>query len=164
VSDRLDIRPAEPADADGIWAIIEPVVRPGDTYAIPPDIDRDRALALWLAPAINTFVAESPSGIVGTYTLKPNHPGPGDHVANCAYMVHPVAQGQGVGRALAEHSLTLARGRGFRSMQYNLVVSTNHSAIRLWQKLGFRIAGTLPGAFRHPVAGEVDAYVMYRWL
>lgn len=164
MSDRIDIRPAERADADAVWAIIEPVVRPGDTYAIPQDIDRDRALALWLDPAVATFVAETPNGVAGTYTLKPNHPGPGDHVANCAYMVHPAAQGQGIGRRLAEHSLAEARGRGFRAMQYNLVVSTNHNAIRLWQKLGFHVAGTLPAAFRHPVAGEVDAYVMYRRL
>jgi ribosomal protein S18 acetylase RimI-like enzyme len=49
-------------------------------------------------------------------------------------------------------------------MQFNFVVSTNESAIRLWQKLGFEIVGTLPGAFRHPARGYVDVYVMFRSL
>jgi ribosomal protein S18 acetylase RimI-like enzyme len=44
------------------------------------------------------------------------------------------------------------------------VVSTNESAIRLWERLGFKIVGTLPGAFRHPDKGYVDVYVMFRSL
>ncbi|HAF03528.1 MAG TPA: GNAT family N-acetyltransferase, partial [Spartobacteria bacterium] len=51
-----------------------------------------------------------------------------------------------------------------RAMQFNFVVSTNESAIRLWQQLGFEIVGTLPGAFRHPEKGYVDVYVMFRSL
>jgi ribosomal protein S18 acetylase RimI-like enzyme len=49
-------------------------------------------------------------------------------------------------------------------MQYNLVVSTNSGAVRLWQKHGFAIVGTLPQAFLHPSAGYVDAFVMYKSL
>jgi ribosomal protein S18 acetylase RimI-like enzyme len=44
------------------------------------------------------------------------------------------------------------------------VVSTNDRAVRLWQSLGFEIAGRLPGAFLHPSLGYTDAYVMYRNL
>lgn len=158
------IRPAGAADRDAVWDIFHAVVRTGDTYAFPPDIGREAALAAWMGPGIETFVAEADGGVAGTYILKPNQGGPGDHVCNCAYMVAPRAQGRGIGRAMAEHSLEAARERGFRAMQYNLVVSTNTGAIALWQKLGFAIAGTLPGAFRHPRHGEVDAYVMYRRL
>lgn len=158
------IRPAGADDHEAIWRIFHAVVAPGDTYAFPPDITRADALAAWLAPGIETFVAETDAGVAGTYILKPNQAGPGDHVANCAYMVDPAAQGRGIGRAMAAHSLDAARARGYRAMQYNLVVSTNAPAIALWQKLGFEIVGTLPGAFRHPDHGEVDAYVMYRRL
>ena len=49
-------------------------------------------------------------------------------------------------------------------MQFNFVVSTNEGAVRLWQKLGFKIVGTLPGAFNHTEQGYVDAYVMFRSL
>jgi ribosomal protein S18 acetylase RimI-like enzyme len=57
-----------------------------------------------------------------------------------------------------------ARERGYRAMQFNFVVSTNERAVRLWQSLGFAIVGRLPGAFRHPAHGYVDALVMYQSL
>ncbi|MEX0606653.1 MAG: GNAT family N-acetyltransferase, partial [Halofilum sp. (in: g-proteobacteria)] len=96
----LTIRPAVEGDHDAIWRIFHAVVAPGDTYAFPPDIDRDSALAAWLVPGIDTFVAESADGVVGTYILKVNQAGPGDHVANCAYMVDPAARRRGIGRAM----------------------------------------------------------------
>jgi ribosomal protein S18 acetylase RimI-like enzyme len=49
-------------------------------------------------------------------------------------------------------------------MQFNFVVSSNERAVKLWQSLGFEIAGRLPGAFLHPRLGYVDAFVMYRTL
>jgi ribosomal protein S18 acetylase RimI-like enzyme len=79
-------------------------------------------------------------------------------------MVAPEARRLGVGRAMGEHALDEARRLGYRAMQFNFVISTNESAVRLWQQLGFRIVGTLPGAFRHAREGFVDAYVMYRSL
>jgi ribosomal protein S18 acetylase RimI-like enzyme len=69
-----------------------------------------------------------------------------------------------VGRTLGLHCLREARRAGFQSMQFNLVVSTNQAAIALWQKLGFSIVGTLPKVFRHRERGDVDAYVMHRFL
>ena len=63
-----------------------------------------------------------------------------------------------------QHSLDHARKRGYRAMQFNFVISSNERAVRLWQSLGFDIVGRLPGAFRHPALGDVDAFVMYRTL
>jgi L-amino acid N-acyltransferase YncA len=102
--------------------------------------------------------------VVGTYILRPNQSGGGSHVANAAFMVANEARGQGVGRAMGEHCLSEARRLGFRAIQFNFVVSTNESAIRLWRELGFEIVGTLPGAFRHPEKGYVDVYVMFQSL
>src|SRR5216110_846970 len=113
---------------------------------------------------IRTYVAKSRGRILGTYILRPNQSGGGSHVANAAFMVAPDARGQGIGREIAEHCLSEARLLGFRAMQFNFVVSTNDSAVRLWQKLGFKIVGTLPSAFHHPEKGYVDVYVMYRSL
>jgi ribosomal protein S18 acetylase RimI-like enzyme len=79
-------------------------------------------------------------------------------------MTAPHATGRGVARAMAEHSFDRARARGFRAMQFNFVVSTNERAVGLWQSLGFAIVGLLPGAFRHPALGHVDALVMHRAL
>jgi hypothetical protein len=49
-------------------------------------------------------------------------------------------------------------------MQFNLVVSTNMARIRCWQRNGFQVVGTLPGAFRHQRLGYVDALVMVQSL
>jgi L-amino acid N-acyltransferase YncA len=160
----LNIRPATNKDRDAIWEIFHAVVAPGDTYTIDPEISRKDALAYWMQRGAHTFVAEQERVIVGTYILKANQKAGGAHVANAGYMVASNARGFGAGRAMAEHSLGEARRLGFRAMQFNFVVSTNKSAMHLWRQLGFRIVGTLPGAFRHPARGFVDAYVMFRSL
>jgi len=125
---------------------------------------REEALAYWFRADTHTYVAEEDGSVVGTYILRPNQSGPGSHVANAAFMVARDAEGAGVGRRMAEHCLTEARRMGFRGMQFNFVISTNTGAIHLWKQLGFKIVGTLPGAFRHPEKGFVDVYVMYRSL
>ena len=71
---------------------------------------------------------------------------------------------QGIGSRLCQHSLQAARRLGFRLMQFNLVVSTNMARIRCWQRNGFQVVGTLPGAFRHQRLGYVDALVMVQSL
>ena len=160
----MEIRAATEADRDAIWNIFHEIVAAGDTYAFDPRMSREDALAYWFRPDTHTYVAEKEGRVVATYILRPNQPGPGSHVANAAFMVASDAQGSGVGRRMAEHCLSEAHRLGFRAMQFNFVVSTNESAIRLWQKLGFEIVGTLPGAFRHPQKGYVDVYVMFRSL
>ena len=160
----VTIRPAETADEDGIWKIFHDVVQSGDTYTYDPDISREDALKLWFAPLNKTFVACFENEIVGTYIIKPNQPGLGSHVANAGYMVRGDMQGKGIGRAMCEHSLEAARQAGFQAMQFNIVISTNTGAVKLWQSMGFEIVGTLPRVFRHKELGLVDAYVMHRFI
>jgi ribosomal protein S18 acetylase RimI-like enzyme len=160
----LTIRPAGAADAQAIWAILEPVIRAGETYALPREMEEADALAYWLAPGHEVFVAEAAGAVLGTYYMRPNQPGGGSHVANCGYMVAGQAQGRGIARAMASHSLGHARSRGYGAMQYNFVIATNERAIRLWQALGFGIVGRVPRAFQHPQQGFVDALVMHREL
>ena len=160
----MKIRAATEADREAIWDIFHEVVAAGDTYAIDPDMSRENALAYWFDADTQTYVAENGGRVVATYILRPNQSGGGSHVANAAFMVAPEARGKGIGRAMGEHCLSEARRLGFRAMQFNFVVSTNDSAVRLWQELGFEIVGPLPGAFHHPEKGYVDVYVMYRSL
>ncbi|PWT86583.1 MAG: GNAT family N-acetyltransferase [Acidobacteria bacterium] len=160
----MKIRAATDADGDAIWKIFHETVAAGDTYALDPNLSRKEALQYWCGKSTRTYVAEDGGHVVGTYILRPNQSGGGSHVANAAFMVAHDAQGQGIGRAMGEHCLSEARKLGFRAMQFNFVVSTNEAAVRLWQKLGFKIIGTLPGAFHHPERGYVDVCVMYRSL
>lgn len=158
------IRPAAPDDHPAIWALLEPVIRGGEEFAVPCDGTLAEAFAYWMSPGADVFVAEDTGQIVGSYCLRANQRGPGAHVANAGYVTALHARGRGIARAMCRHSLDHARARGFRAMQYNLVVSTNERAVRLWQAMGFSIVGRLPGAFAHPTLGFVDALVMYQVL
>jgi len=158
------IRLAIQDDADAIWAIIGPTIRAGETYTIDPGITEEAAKARWLGSDRETFVAVEDGKIVGTYYIRPNQEGGGSHVANCGYMTGQGHTGRGVARRMCAHSMDHARARGFRAMVFNFVVSSNERAVRLWQSLGFEIVGRVPGAFRHPSLGYVDALVMFRTL
>ena len=65
---------------------------------------------------------------------------------------------------MCEHSLSHARSRGFLAMQLNFVLSSEERRLKLWQRAGFKIVGTLPKAFRHPSLGLIDAFVLQRDL
>ncbi|MEO0962807.1 MAG: GNAT family N-acetyltransferase [Pseudomonadota bacterium] len=163
-TDMLTIRPATHADTDGIWGMLEPVIRAGETYALPRDFSREDALAYWLATDKHTFVALEGGALLGTYYMRANQMGGGSHVANCGYVTSVEARGRGAAATMCEHSQDVARRNGFTAMQFNLVVATNTGAVTLWQRLGFEIVGTLPGAFAHPTLGHVDAHIMFKTL
>jgi ribosomal protein S18 acetylase RimI-like enzyme len=168
----MKIRAAARADRDAIWDIFHAVITAAETYPIKQDISSNDALAYWFQPGAHPYVAEQSLGsggkqekqILGSYTVHSNQSGGGAHVANAAFIVAKEARGRGIGRALGEHCLNEARRLGFRAMQFNFVISTNEAAVKLWQDLGMKIVGTLPGAFHHPEKGYVDVYVMYQSL
>jgi len=160
----MPIRPALRQDHAAIAAIILPVIRAGETYALDPAMTQDAALAYWFGDDKTVFVFEEEGAILGTYYLRANQAGGGRHVANAGYMTGPAARGRGVARAMAVHSFDEARARGFAAMQFNFVVASNAAAVHLWTALGFATVGRVPGAFRHPRLGPVDALVMHRPL
>ncbi len=161
----LTIRPAEAGDWPGIWRVLEPVFRAGDTFPHDPAISEEEARLLWLAPDHAVVVAvEGDQAVVGTYFLRPNSLTLGAHVANAGYAVATWRRRRGIGRQMCQHSLREARRLGYRALQFNLVVSTNEAGLACWLANGFQIVGTLPGAFRHTRLGFVDAHVMVRAL
>lgn len=160
----IEIRKAEKMDFEQIWSILHEVFSQGDTYTFSPDTSKEEALSIWTEAPLATFVAIKNDLIVGTYYLKPNQPGLGAHVCNAGYAVRDTARGEGIGRMMCMHSLKEAQNHGFKAIQYNCVVSTNHIAVELWKKCGFTIVGTLQKAFNHKEKGFVDAFVMYQWL
>ena len=158
------IRRATILDSEAIWAILEPVIRAGETYTQPRDMSKEQALAYWFSEEKEPFVWEENGKILGTYFIKANQKGGGKHVANCGYITAEAERGRGIARAMCLHSLERAKERGFRAMQFNFVVSTNAAAVKLWSSLGFETVGRLPLAFDHPAHGFVDALVMYRQI
>lgn len=179
------IRAADSSDFAGIWEIFAAVLKDGDTYAYGPDTTEEQARAIWMSPGVRSYVClddaaklddfdhgknvessgDSSSSqepqIIGAYLIKPQWPDLGSHICTASYIVSPGVRGGGIGSSLGKHSIEEAKRLGYKGMQFNLVVSTNEPAVRLWRKLGFSIVGTLPKAFNHSKLGFVDAYVMF---
>lgn len=150
------------SDWAALWPILQEAFSTGDTYPYPPDISKADAHRAWIDAPDATFVAVEEDKLLGTYYLKTNQPGLGSHICNAGYIVGKAARRRGLGRALCAHSMDEARRRGFRAMQFNLVVSTNEGAVALWKDMGFTVIGTVPGGFNHRDHGYVDALIMYQ--
>ena len=166
----LEIRPAGAADWPLIWPFFARIVEAGDTYAYPQDLTEESGRALWMAqPPDLTVVAvrrhdtEDGTGemVLGSAKMGPNRPGRGAHIGTASFMVNPEYAGQGIGRALGRHIVEQCRADGYRGIQFNAVVETNHAAVALWLSLGFQIMATIPEAFDHRERGLVGLHVMY---
>ena len=165
INQPVSIRRFYPTDWPNLWQLLQATFSAGDTYTFSPQSTEAEIYKAWIELPSATFVATNEAGhILGTYFIKPNQPGLGSHVCNCGYVVSKEAQGQGIASQMCEYSQKLALEMGFRAMQFNFVVATNTGAVRLWQKLGFEIVGTLPGVFKHQKLGFVDALVMFKPL
>jgi GNAT superfamily N-acetyltransferase len=159
------IRPATSEDWPHIWPFFSRIVADGETYAYPESLTSEAARDLWMErPPGQTVVAVDGPVVLGSAKMGPNRPGRGDHIATASFMVDPAEQGRGVGRTLGRYVVDWARDAGYRGIQFNAVVETNTSAVRLWKSLGFDVLATVPGAFRHPQHGFVGLHVMYRSL
>jgi ribosomal protein S18 acetylase RimI-like enzyme len=158
-----EIRKATDDDFDAIWEIFHHIAQIGESYIYPADTSRQQAYEILMVDT-TPFVAVLEGKVVGIYLIRQNKVGRGSHVCNAAYMVHHDYRKQKIGLAMCEHSLKEAKRQGYKAMQFNIVVSTNHKAVALWMKMGFEVVGTIPKAFDHAKLGLVDAYVMHRFL
>jgi GNAT superfamily N-acetyltransferase len=161
----VTIREATDDDWSSIYPFFSEIVAQGDSYAFPVGMPLEEARPWWMErPPGRTVVACASGSVVGSAKMGPNRPGRGAHIATASFMVDPAHRGLGVGRALGGHVVDWAAAAGYRGIQFNAVVETNTSAVRLWQSLGFQVIGTVPGAFDHPEHGYVGLHVMFRRL
>ncbi len=160
----MQIREATEKDIEPVWEIFKEVIKTGDTYVFSPKTPKTKLKKNWFADYMRTFVSEEGNKVLGTYIIKPNQIDLGNHIANCSYMVNPNEQGKGIGKKLCEHSINIARASGYYGIQFNMVVSSNKVAVKLWEKFGFKIIGITPKGFRHSELGLVDTYIMFKEL
>jgi RimJ/RimL family protein N-acetyltransferase len=159
------IREAKSDDWPAIWLILKAEGTAGETLTWDPARTEARACAGWMRePPGRTIVALDDDGhVIGSANTHPVHPGPGAHVANAGFVVHPARRGEGIAGRCAAASLTrpaqTATGRC-----NSTVVETNTRAIRLWRSVGFQNLATVPEAFRHPAYGYVGLHIMHRTL
>jgi GNAT superfamily N-acetyltransferase len=158
----VHIREFAAADWPELWPIVREVIQAQETFVYDPSMGPEQAYDVWIeGPPGLTVVAVAHDRIVGTAKMGPNYPGPGSHVSTASFMVAADVRGQGVGTSLCRFALSWARERGYAGMQFNAVVEANKSAVELYRRLGFRVIGTVPGAFAHPTLGRVGLHIMY---
>ncbi|MER7607669.1 GNAT family N-acetyltransferase [Nocardioides sp. NPDC127503] len=155
----MQIREATADDWPQIYPFWSEIVAAGETYAYPEGLTSEEAKDLWMYDHV--VVAVEGEEIFGSAKMGPNRPGRGSHIGTASFMVSPNARGKGVGRALGEYCVSWHREQGFHGIQFNAVVETNTTAVRLWKSLGFQIIGTVPDAFDSTSYGRVGLHVMY---
>ena len=126
---------------------------------------REKALAFWRKVADGVargervlLVAEDAQGIVGTVQVILDQPENQPHRADVAKMlVHRRSRRQGAGAALMRAAEAAARNAG----KTLLVLDT---AARLYARLGWQPAGTIPRYALLPAGGECATTYFYRSL
>ncbi|MDT3439685.1 N-acetyltransferase [Pseudofrankia sp. BMG5.37] len=161
-------RPASDDDWAGIWPIWHGQVSAGDLLMWRPDTSEADARKLWmLPPPAAVLVMEDDAGdgrIVASAQITPAQAGLGDHVAQLIFIAEPARIAEGLEREMAQAAIEHATELGYRAMQSTAVVAGNTRMVAIWRVLAFRVIGTLPSAFRHPQGGDIDLYVMHRFL
>lgn len=85
------------------------------------------------------------------------------HRCQTGISVTTIQQGKGIGSFLMESLLSSAKQIGFSQMELE-VVTTNNTAIRLYEKFGFRRVGTIPRGFRYKEGYYEDLLLMVKGL
>lgn len=86
--------------------------------------------------------------IYGMYILHPNNVGRCGHICNASYAVDRESRGLHIGEKLVSDCLAQGKAHGYRVLQFNAVVASNVHARHLYERLGFKQLGTIPGGFR----------------
>ncbi len=148
-------------DEEGLYEIFREVVNSGSEFPYECDSKKE-FLQQFFHQHGQVYVCRTVSGeVVGGFYVRANFSGRSNHIANAAYMVKKPCRGKGIGTLLIKASLHLAKSLGFQAMQFNMVLSQNVRALNLYQRLGFKIIGTLPQAVRNPDGSYQDGHVMY---
>jgi L-amino acid N-acyltransferase YncA len=158
------LKPFSQEDEGGLYEIFQEVVDSGTQF--PYECSSLQEFhRQFFAPLSHVYVCHSSNNeVVGGFYIRSNFSGRSSHIANAAYMIRWTHRGQGVGTLLAAASLEIAKNLGFQAMQFNMVLTQNIIALKLYEKLGFNIVGTLSKAVRNPDGSYQDGCIMYRKL
>lgn len=169
ISNRLNqlgyaLRLFDPKDKEELYEIFREVVDSGTQFPYESSSIEEFQKQFFI-PYGQVYVCHTLDGkVIGGFYLRANFSGRSNHIANAAYMIHRTYRGKGVGSLLIKASLHFAKALGFHAMQFNMVFSQNTLVVKLYEKLGFNIAGILPQAIRNPDGSYQDGYVMFREL
>ena len=162
---QISITAYDSADAPGAISIWNEVVDAGAAFPQEEELTRESGDSFFRAQSFTGVARDADSGaIVGLYILHPNNVGRCGHICNASYAVLSNLRGKHIGEALVRHCMAKGRELGFRVLQFNAVVASNHSVLRLYKKLGFVPLGVIPGGFRRKDGVYEDIIPHYHLL
>lgn len=163
------LRPARDADVDELARLLVDAVESGAAVSFLPPLAHDVAARFWrgvldAAPAGSVFLVQRDAGrIVGTVHYQPSSAPNQPHRAEVSkLLVQRNARRAGVGANLMRELETRARARGLRLL--TLDTKKNDAAERLYTRLGWSVAGIIPGYALNPDGTLHDTVVFYRQL
>jgi len=151
-------------DEETLYEIFQDVVDSGSQFPYESSSIEEFHRQFFTAQG-QVYVCHSLDGkVIGGFYLRANFSGRSSHIANAAYMIRNTYRGKGLGSLLIKASLHFAKDLGFQAMQFNMVLSQNTLAVKLYERLGFSVVGIIPQAVRNPSGNYQDGYVMHRKL
>ena len=145
----VEIRKYREEDTREAIAVWNTVVEEAVAFPQEEMLTEETGRAFFLEQTYTGIAADTETGeVTGLYILHPNNIGRCGHICNCSYAVKSGLRGQHIGELLVRDSLLQGKAHGFRVLQFNAVVATNTSALRLYRKIGFTPLGRIPGGFR----------------
>jgi len=143
------VRKYAPADIGAMTRIWNEVVDEGAAFPQEEFLDEASGSAFFSRQSFCGVAADETTGeVLGLYILHPNNVGRCGHICNASYAVSARSRGLHIGEKLVLDCLKQAKALGFRILQFNAVVASNAHARHLYERLGFRRLGTIPGGFR----------------
>ncbi len=143
----INVRKYQESDISGMNRVWNEVVIEGIAFPQEETLN-DTSGAEFYAGQSYCGVAEKEDSIVGLYILHPNNVGRCGHICNASYAVDSSCRGLHIGEKLVKDCIEQAKRLGFRVLQFNAVVESNTHARHLYERLGFKQLGTIPGGFR----------------
>lgn len=161
----INVRKFEEKDIESMISIWNEVVEEGVAYPQLDLLDEKTGAEFFCCQTYCGVAEDAGTGeILGLYILHPNNVGRCGHISNASYAVKSAARGKHIGEMLVKDCLTQGRMCGFRILQFNAVVRTNRAARHLYEKLGFKQLGVIPGGFLMKDGHYEDICPYYREL
>lgn len=132
-------------DVNRIW---NDVVSEGNAFPQVSLLDVENGIEFFESQSFTGVALDEESGkVVGIYILHPNNVGRCGHICNASYAVDKSMRGKHIGEKLVSHCMKKGAELGFKILQFNAVVASNKSALKLYEHLGFTKLGTIPNGF-----------------
>lgn len=159
---KLQFSFCEDKDKEELYKLFLEIIAEGTSYPQTLPYSFEEFLNYFFPQNSKVIICKDKNNkITGGFYIKPNFPGKSSHIANCGYIVKKEYRGQKIGFHLGKYSIDIGKELGYKAMIFNLVFKENIPSVKLWQKLGFKVIGTIPDAVKIDSKKFQDAYIMF---